>query len=115
MPFSEIAKDLLTLAEKRDEALGVDISLLGDDTWHVLLKLFVYRNTQTPVPQSTLENVMRFPANLDRIIAILIGRKMVENSAISLDNEPAFAITDLAVDKIKAILEQAFDLTDPGD
>ncbi len=115
MSFSDVANDLIRLAEKRDEALGADISLLGEDTWHVLLKLFVYRNAQDTVSRSTLENVMRFPSNLDRITAILIERGMVVNRATGADGEPVYAITDLATSKIKTILEGAFAIDHSGD
>ncbi|OAN99631.1 hypothetical protein A8B75_03560 [Sphingomonadales bacterium EhC05] len=107
MPFTEIAIDLLAIAEKRNEAFGNEISALGDDTWQVLLKLYVNRHSKMGVLIRSLENVMQFPRNLDRILSVLLNHNLVEEVFSKTGDDQVLKITDEAVSKIHLVLDGA--------
>ena len=112
MTFTDVASDLLAIAKKRNEAFGNDISALGEDTWQVLLKLYVNRHSKMIVLRSTLESVMRYPKNLDRILSVLLNRNLVIEDSSKTGGDQVLKITDEAVSKIHLVLDGAFGVTD---
>lgn len=115
MQFTDVANDLLEIADRRNKAFGDEVSALGEDTWHVLLKLFVYRHSEMIVRRTTLEGVMKFPKNLDRILTVLSNRDLVTEESGETCDDQSIKITETAVRKIQVTLNGAFGVTKTPD
>lgn len=107
VPFTDVANDLLIISEKRSEIFYDEFNALGDDTWQVLLKLYVNRHSKIVVLRTTLKSVMRFPQNLDRILSVLLNRNLVIPDLSKTGGDQTFKITEEAVSKIHLVLDSA--------
>lgn len=105
MQLTDKANELLAIAEKRNQIFGDEISDLGEDTWLVLLKLYACRNAVPVVFESALAEVMRFPANLERILLVLGRQDLVTGNISETGVDRSLQITDKAVSTIEMVLD----------
>jgi hypothetical protein len=107
MHFTDIANNLLTVAAKRNQIFGDEISDLGEDTWLVMLKLYACRDSVPVVRESSLTEVMRFPTNLDRILSVLARQDLVTGNISETGVDRSFKITGKGISTIELVLDGA--------
>ncbi|CAO1654215.1 hypothetical protein [Parasphingorhabdus sp. NYA22] len=113
MHFTDIANNLLTVAAKRNQIFGDEISDLGEDTWLVMLKLYACRDCVPVVLESSLTEVMRFPTNLDRILSVLAKQDLVTGNISETGVDRSFKITGKAISTIELVLDVAAEPASP--
>ena len=113
MHFTDIANNLLTVAAKRNQIFGDEISDLGEDTWLVMLKLYACRDCVPVVLESSLTEVMRFPTNLDRILSVLAKQDLVTGNISETGVDRRFKITGKAISTIELVLDVAAEPASP--
>lgn len=113
MHFTDIANNLLTVAAKRNQIFGDEISDLGEDTWLVMLKLYACRDSVPVVRESSLTEVMRFSTNLDRILSVLARQDLVTGNISETGVDRSFKITGKGISTIELVLDGAAEPASP--
>jgi hypothetical protein len=113
MHFTDLANDLLAIADKRKQVFAEEISVLGEDTWHVMLKLYASGDSRHAVHESSLGEVMQFPTNLDRILSVLARQGLVTGNITETGVDRTLTLTDKALSDIQTVLGVAGTISGP--
>lgn len=110
MSQTDIARGLLSIAANRYRILGDDLTALGEDGWHILLILFSAEHLPSVLRPESLEEGMRYPANLNRILKVLSMHGFVEERLRATNGDQSFRVTKKAISKIQLILNSETNL-----
>ncbi|MFK7841695.1 MAG: hypothetical protein AB8B54_05475 [Sphingorhabdus sp.] len=110
MNQTDIARGLLSIAANRYRILGDDLTALGEDGWHILLILFSAEHLPSVLRPESLEEGMRYPANLNRILKVLSMHGFVEERLRATNGDQSFRVTKKAISKIQLILNSETNL-----